>query len=64
MTDHPAVLHLVLGEEELLIERAVAAVVAQARAATADPITLPVDRLRAGDAGSAELADAQPLVVR
>ncbi len=57
MTDHPAALHLVLGEEELLIERAVAAVVAQARAATADPDALPVDRLRAGDASSAELAE-------
>ena len=57
MTDHPAALHLVLGEEELLIERAVAAVVAQARSATVDPDALPVDRLRAGDASSAELAE-------
>nr|WP_210743792.1 DNA polymerase III subunit delta [Nocardia cerradoensis] len=52
-----AALHLVLGEEELLIERAVASIVAQARAATNDPDAMPVDRLRAGDASSAELAE-------
>ncbi|MFF0495909.1 DNA polymerase III subunit delta [Nocardia aobensis] len=57
MTDHLAALHLVLGEEELLIERAVASIVAQARAATNDPDAMPVDRLRAGDASSAELAE-------
>lgn len=57
MTDHLAALHLVLGEEELLIERAVASIVARARAATSDPDALPVDRLRAGDASSAELAE-------
>lgn len=57
MTDHLAALHLVLGEEELLIERAVASIVAQARAATNDPGAMPVDRLRAGDASSAELAE-------
>ena len=57
MTDHLAALHLVLGEEELLIERAVASIVAQARAVTNDPDAMPVDRLRAGDASSAELAE-------
>ncbi|MBO0853073.1 MAG: DNA polymerase III subunit delta [Nocardia sp.] len=57
MTDELAPLHLILGEEELLIERAVAAVVARARAGTSDPDALPVDRLRAGDASSAELAE-------
>lgn len=57
MTDHLAALYLVLGEEELLIERAVASIVAQARAATNDPDAMPVDRLRAGDASSAELAE-------
>ncbi|MBF4996295.1 DNA polymerase III subunit delta [Nocardia sp. BSTN01] len=57
MTDHLAALHLVLGEEELLIERAVASIVGQARAATNDPDAMPVDRLRAGDASSAELAE-------
>ncbi|MDR7168492.1 DNA polymerase-3 subunit delta [Nocardia kruczakiae] len=57
MTDHLAALHLVLGEEELLIERAVASIVAQARAATNDPDAMPVDRLRAGDASAPELAE-------
>ncbi|MBF6243446.1 DNA polymerase III subunit delta [Nocardia elegans] len=57
MTDHLAALHLVLGEEELLIERAVASIVAQARAATNNPDAMPVDRLRAGDASAAELAE-------
>ncbi|WP_030512820.1 DNA polymerase III subunit delta [Nocardia sp. NRRL WC-3656] len=57
MTDHLAALHLVLGEEELLIERAVASIVAQARAATNEPDAMPVDRLRAGDANAAELAE-------
>lgn len=57
MTDRLAALHLVLGEEELLVERAVASIVSEARAATADPDSLPVDRLRAGDASAAELAE-------
>jgi DNA polymerase-3 subunit delta len=49
-------LHLVLGDEELLVERAVADVLASARqrAGTAD---VPVDRLRAGEVGSSELAE-------
>ncbi|MCX4097487.1 DNA polymerase III subunit delta [Nocardia sp. alder85J] len=57
MTERPAPVQLVLGEEELLIERAVAAIVAQARAVSPDPAALPVDRLRAGDASTAELAE-------
>ncbi|UGT41797.1 DNA polymerase III subunit delta [Nocardia yamanashiensis] len=57
MNQRPAPLHLVLGEEELLIERAVAAVTAQARAASEAPEALPVDRLRAGDASTSELAE-------
>ncbi|MBF6172238.1 DNA polymerase III subunit delta [Nocardia blacklockiae] len=57
MTERPAPVHLVLGEEELLIERAVAAVVAQVRGAAPDPDALPVDRLRAGDASTSELAE-------
>lgn len=57
MNQRPAPLHLVLGEEELLIERAVAAVTAQARATTNDPDSMPVDRLRAGDASTPELAE-------
>src|SRR5215216_5227601 len=49
-------LHLVLGDEELLVERAVAAVLRAARkqAGTDD---VPVNRLRAGDVSTAELAE-------
>ncbi len=49
-------LHLVLGDEELLVERAVGAVLGAARAAagTAD---VPVDRLRAGEVSVSELAE-------
>lgn len=49
-------LHLVLGDEELLVERAVAAVLRHARkqARTHD---IPVDRLRAGDVSTSELAE-------
>ncbi|MBB5918583.1 DNA polymerase-3 subunit delta [Nocardia transvalensis] len=57
MTERPAPVHLVLGEEELLIERAVAAIVAGVRGAAPDPEALPVDRLRAGDASTSELAE-------
>nr|WP_090345530.1 DNA polymerase III subunit delta [Mycolicibacterium malmesburyense]CRL77994.1 DNA polymerase III subunit delta [Mycolicibacterium malmesburyense] len=49
-------LHLVLGDEDLLVERAVAAVLRQARkqAGTHD---IPVDRLRAGEVSTSELAE-------
>jgi DNA polymerase-3 subunit delta len=49
-------LHLVLGDEELLVERAVATVLRQARkqAGTDD---VPVDRLRAGEVSTSELAE-------
>ncbi|AQA04516.1 DNA polymerase III subunit delta [Mycobacterium sp. MS1601] len=49
-------LHLILGEEELLVERAITAVLAQARklAGTRD---VPVDRLRAGEVSTSELAE-------
>jgi len=49
-------LHLVLGDEELLVERAVAAVLRQARkqAGTGD---VPVNRLRAGEVSTTELAE-------
>lgn len=57
MSQRPASLHLVLGDEELLVERAVAAITAQARAASPDAAAMPVDRLRAGDASTAELAE-------
>ncbi|MEV6771629.1 DNA polymerase III subunit delta [Nocardia sp. NPDC051030] len=57
MSQRPAPLHLVLGEEELLIERAVSAITAQGRAVSDDPDAMPVDRLRAGDASTPELAE-------
>ncbi|WP_072688354.1 DNA polymerase III subunit delta [Rhodococcus marinonascens] len=52
-------LHLVLGDEEFLVDRAVARVVNQVRATAyvAEGAELPVNRLRAGDAGTAELAE-------
>ncbi|QIS02473.1 DNA polymerase III subunit delta [Nocardia brasiliensis] len=53
----PAPLHLVLGDEELLVERAVGAVTAQVRAAAPDADAVPIDRMRAGDASTAELAE-------
>jgi DNA polymerase-3 subunit delta len=51
----PAPLHLVLGDEELLVERAVRAVVAAARAADPD---VEVRRLRAAEVTPADLAAA------
>ncbi|MFF0814399.1 DNA polymerase III subunit delta [Rhodococcus sp. NPDC003318] len=53
----PAQLHLVLGDEELLVERAVASIVADVRAASDNPADVPVNRLRAGDTSAAELAE-------
>lgn len=49
-------LHLILGDEELLVERAVGRVLAavRAEAGTAD---IPVDRLRAGEVEAGELAE-------
>ncbi|GAB5897183.1 DNA polymerase III subunit delta [Mycolicibacterium mageritense] len=49
-------LHLVLGDEELLVERAVGAVLrdVRAQAGTSD---VPVDRLRAGEISTSELAE-------
>ncbi|MGK8525283.1 DNA polymerase III subunit delta [Nocardia asteroides] len=57
MSERPAPVHLVLGEEELLIERALTTLTAQVRALAPDPDAVPVDRLRAGDASTAELAE-------
>ncbi|MFE3545877.1 DNA polymerase III subunit delta [Nocardia sp. NPDC059177] len=57
MSERPAAVHLVLGDEELLVERAVAQVTAAVRANAPDPESVPVDRLRAGDASTAELAE-------
>ncbi|MBY6676161.1 DNA polymerase III subunit delta [Rhodococcus sp. BP-332] len=54
----PEPLHLVLGDEELLVERAVSSIVAAMRAATVGAgAEVPVDRLRAGDTTVAELAE-------
>src|SRR3954466_11487227 len=49
-------LHLVLGDEELLVERAVASVLRQARkqAGTDD---VPVNRMRAGEVSTSALAE-------
>lgn len=52
-----AQLHLVLGDEEFLVERAVASIVAAVRAASDNPTDLPVSRLRTGDTSAAELAE-------
>jgi DNA polymerase-3 subunit delta len=49
-------LHLVLGDEELLVERAVAAVLAAVRR-QAGSHDIPVDRLRAGDVDTGELPE-------
>ena len=49
-------LHLVLGDEELLVERAVGTVLRAARAA-AGSADVPVNRLRAGDVSTNELAE-------
>lgn len=50
-------LHLVLGDEELLVERAVAGIVAAVRETSGAGAQMPVSRLRAGDAGAPELAE-------
>ncbi|MEV6274972.1 DNA polymerase III subunit delta [Nocardia sp. NPDC051832] len=57
MSERPASVQLVLGDEELLIERAIAEITRQVRAGAPDPEAVPVDRLRAGDASTAELAE-------
>lgn len=49
-------LHLILGDEELLVERAVAGVLRSARA-SAPTTDVPVDRLRAGEVSVSELAE-------
>jgi DNA polymerase-3 subunit delta len=56
VTQEDSRLHLVLGDEDLLIERAVTAVLQDARkqAGTND---VPVDRLRAGEVSTSELAE-------
>ena len=55
-----APLHLVLGDEELLVERAVADVLRSARQRAGTDLgadTVPVSRMRAGDVGTYELAE-------
>ncbi len=56
MSRQVTALHLVLGDEELLVERSVAAVLknARKRAGTDD---VPVNRLRAGEVSTSELAE-------
>ncbi|MEX7469263.1 DNA polymerase III subunit delta [Mycobacterium adipatum] len=49
-------MHLVLGDEELLVERAVAGVLKAARK-KAGSVDVPVDRLRAGEVSTSELAE-------
>ncbi|MGU3649953.1 DNA polymerase III subunit delta [Mycolicibacterium sp. A43C] len=49
-------LHLVLGDEELLVERAVADLLRAARK-RAGTVDVPVDRLRAGEVSTSELAE-------
>lgn len=49
-------LHLILGDEELLVERAVAQVLAAVRV-QAGTTEIPVDRLRAGEVEAGELAE-------
>lgn len=50
-------LHLVLGDEELLMDRAVRSIVAQVKANAPEGDDLPVTSLRAGDASAPELAE-------
>lgn len=57
MSERPAAVHLVLGDEELLVERAVTRVMSEVRTGVSDPDSVPIDRLRAGDASAAELAE-------
>jgi DNA polymerase III subunit delta len=54
--EDPARLHLVLGDEELLVERAVSTVLRQARR-QAGSDDIPVNRLRAGEVSTNELAE-------
>ncbi|WP_184441726.1 DNA polymerase III subunit delta [Mycobacterium sp. AZCC_0083] len=49
-------MHLVLGDEELLVERSVGDVLRSAREA-AGTVDVPVDRLRAGEVSTSELAE-------
>jgi DNA polymerase-3 subunit delta len=56
VSDDVSGLHLVLGDEELLVERAVAGVLREARRRAGND-DVPVDRLRAGEVSTSELAE-------
>ncbi|CAN5194764.1 DNA polymerase III subunit delta [soil metagenome] len=56
MSQEVAGLHLILGEEELLVERAITAVLNHARE-LAGSSDVPVNRLRAGEVSTSELAE-------
>lgn len=56
MVSETAGLHLILGDEELLVDRAISEVLRAARA-TAGNADVPVDRLRAGEVSVNELAE-------
>ncbi|CAJ1496096.1 DNA polymerase III subunit delta [[Mycobacterium] kokjensenii] len=56
MSQSVSPLHLILGDEELLVERAVGQVLAGVRA-QAGSTDIPVDRLRAGEVAASELAE-------
>ncbi|MFM8597629.1 MAG: DNA polymerase III subunit delta, partial [Mycobacterium sp.] len=49
-------MHLILGEEELLVERAIGEILREVRAA-AGTVDVPVDRMRAGEVSTADLAE-------
>ena len=55
MTDNPG-LHLVLGDEDLLVERAIGGILGAVRVSAATP-DVPVNRLRAGEVSTNELAE-------
>ena len=55
MTANPG-LHLVLGDEDLLIDRAIGEILLAARASAGTP-DVPVNRLRAGEVSTNELAE-------
>lgn len=50
-------MHLVLGDEELLVERAVADLLRSARKRAGKDADIPVNRMRAGDVSTYELAE-------
>jgi DNA polymerase-3 subunit delta len=56
VSEDAARLHLVLGDEELLVERAVSSVLRGVRK-QAGVVDIPIDRLRAGEVSTSELAE-------